>query len=120
MEDVAQKITERLYGDDDKVKYEIILTILYFEQKFGGNINYYLEGNLDEYMKGIIEALKDNADLKKLDYKHARESDITASEFKKICECLEDENMLYIEDIEKLSKNQVKNAVEHFCKRMNE
>ena len=68
MEDVAQKITKRLY-DGDKVKYEIILTMLYYHQKLSGDIRYYSEGIpdkwLDEWIKVIIEHLEENVDLKK-------------------------------------------------------
>ena len=92
MEDVAPKITERLYGDD-KIKYELILTILYLEQKFG-NIRevakYNSEGNFDEYIMGIIEHIEDNTDLEKLDHKSARSRDIPISEWKKIRNCFED------------------------------
>ena len=120
MEDVAQKITKRLYGYNDEDKYEIILTILFVAQKLGDDINYYLEGNLDKYMKGTIEALKDNTDLKKLDHKYAHESDITTSEYKKLRGCLEDENILYLEDIENMDNNQFKNAFKRAMKSMNE
>ena len=71
-------------------------------------------------MKGIIEALKDNTDLKKLDHKYARESDITTSEYKKLCGCLEDENILYLEDIKNMDNNQFKNAFKRAMKCMNE
>ena len=110
MEDVAQKITKRLY-DGNKVKYEIILNMLYYEQKFGGDIRSYSEGNLDEYIRGAIEFLEDNADLEKLNHKRVREHDITISEWKKLCECLKDENIFYLHDIEKMDKNSLKNAV---------
>ena len=121
MEDVAQKITKRLY-DGDKVKYEIILTMLYYEQKIGNFhevAKYYLEGNLDEYIMCLIENLQGNADLGELDHKHVRESDMTISEFKKLCECLKDENILYLHDIEKMDKNSLKNAVKRAIKCMN-
>ena len=119
MEDVAQKITKRLYGDD-KVKYEIIFTILDSTQKLGEDTKYYSEGNLDEYIRGAIEFLEDNTDLEKIDHKRVREHDITISEWKKLCECLKDENILYLHDIEKMNKNSLKNAVERAIKCMDE
>ena len=111
MEDVAQKITKRLDGDD-KVKYETIFTMLHHAQKFGLDTNYYSEGEwldewLDAWIRVIIEHLEENVDLKKIDHKHFRGLDIT-SEFKKICEIcelFENENML---NLEKLNKNSVK------------
>ena len=63
MDDIAQKVSERLYGDDE-VKYEIILTLLHVAQKLDEDIRYFSEGNLDEYMKGIIEVLEDMPTLK--------------------------------------------------------
>ena len=110
MEDIAQKVTERLYGED-KVKFEIILTMLYYAQKFGV-IGYYSEGNVDEYIRGIIEHLEDNTDLEKLDHKHVRERDIPINDWKKVTEILEDENL----DFE--NKNSSKEFFKRFVKRM--
>ena len=78
MEDVAQKITKRLYGNDE-IKYEIILNILYFIQKLDGNINNYLKGNSDRWIMGLVENLED------IDHKRVREFAICMpkSEFKK-------------------------------------
>ena len=87
MEDVAHKVTKRLYGNDE-IKFEIILTMLYYEQKFGGDIKQYSESNLDEYNRGLIEFLEDNTNLEKLDHKHVRERDIPMSEYKKLRNCL--------------------------------
>ena len=118
MEDVAQKVTKRLYGND-KVKFGIILTLFYYTQKFGEDIRYYSEGNLDEYIKGFIEFLEDNINLKELDHKLVREYDMLISEWKKIRNCLENVNMFYLEDIEKMDKNQVKNGFKRVVKHMN-
>ena len=84
MEDEAQKITKRLYGDD-KVKYEIILNILYFIQKLDGNINNYLKGNSDGWIMGLVE------NLEGIVHKRVRvfATCMSKSEFKKLCECNE-------------------------------
>ena len=44
--------------------------------------------------------------------------DIEISEFKKICEFCEDENLLYLTDCEKLNKNSTKKFYERLMKHM--
>ena len=51
------------------------------------------EGRLEGFIMGLIEYLEENTNLKKLNHQHAREHDITISEWKKCKEILEDENM---------------------------
>lgn len=129
MEDVAQKITKRIYGDD-KVKYEVILNMLYYEQKMGNYnevVNYYLQGNMDEFIMGIMEYLEGTIDFEDMEemgkrHKHVREyaNCMPIREFKKLMECIEDENILYLGDIEKMNKDQIKNALKRIIKRMGE
>ena len=122
--DIARKVTERLYGGD-KVKYEIIIDMLYLEQKLGGAARYYSEGILDGYIMGVVEHLEDTfylEDKEEIEKRHkfVREyaNSIPISEYRKFCNCLENENILYVHDIEKLDKNQVKNAFKCAVKHM--
>ena len=110
MEDVAQKITKRLYGDD-KVKYEIILTMLYVTQKIGEDIRYFTEGILDEFIRGQIELLEETNGLEK--FQRVREQNITISDWEKHIEFFEDV------DVEKLDKNSWKELTKRFWKHMN-
>ena len=110
MEDVAQKITKRLYGDDE-IKYEIILTMLYVTQKVGGDIRYFTEGILDEFIRGQIELLEETNSLEK--FQRVREHDITISVRKKCIEFFEDV------DVEKLDKNSSKEFTKRFWKHVN-
>ena len=72
--ELAGGITERLYGGD-KVKFEIIFHYLNIAKKLYaihgiGGFNEFtrtlFEGNLDEYMIGMIKCLEDDIDLEKL------------------------------------------------------
>ena len=72
MEDVAQNITKRLYGDD-KVKYEFIRFTLNNMKKVFDILNEdddeffesMSKGHLDEYMMGVVEFYEENFYLKK-------------------------------------------------------
>ena len=111
MNDIARKVTERLYGDD-KVKFEIILNMLIYEQMNHEFTRRLSECYLDEYIIGLIEHLEDTFDKEEIEKRHnsVREhaNCIPIRESNKLIECLKDENMLYLSDIEKMDKNSVK------------
>ena len=72
MEDVAQNITKRLYGED-KVKYEFIHFTLNNMKKVFDILNEdddeffesMSKGHFDEYMMGVVEFYEENFYLKK-------------------------------------------------------
>ena len=75
MNDIAHKVAERLYGDNN-VKFEIIFYFLNEVKKVNNNIlglqdydeftKNLSEGNLDRYMMGMIESFEDDFDLEEL------------------------------------------------------
>ena len=119
MNDIAHKITERLYGDD-KVKFEIIFHFLngvkqvndilgMQDDEFNKSLS---EGNLDRYMMGVVEFFEDHFDLEELAAEMRKDADhipdINMHIFKKVVEICEDENAVHVEDMEKLEKNSAK------------
>ena len=121
MNDIAHKVAERLYGDNN-VKFEIIFHFLNEVKKVNNNIlglqdydeftKNLSEGNLDRYMMGMIESFEDDFDLEELADEMRKDSnrkpDINMRVFKKIVEICEDENALHLADVEKLDKNSAK------------
>ena len=80
MNDIAPKITERLYGDD-KIKCELIFYILNNTKKIFDDPEGYIydecikslsKGDLDEYLKGSIELYEEYFDLEEM-VNHIRE-----------------------------------------------
>ena len=123
MNDIAHKVTERLY-DDDKVKYEFIFHWLTYAKKFfdalsTGDYDEYtkslFEVYLDEYMVAMIEFFEDKFDLEALTDKMHKDGDripnINLRTLKKIVEIYEDENVLSLTYMEKLDKNSAKNII---------
>ena len=105
----AHKVTE-LYGDD-KVKFEFIFHWLNNTKKFidihGIHDDDYFkslsEGNLDGYVVGMIEFHQNKIGLEKA-VNNAREFDVSRvpiSYFKKVSEICENENVLYLADVDK-------------------
>ena len=112
MNDIAHKVTERLYGDD-KVKCEILINFLKGVKKlfdalgakgydeFTKSLS---EGRLDEYMMGVMEQFEDYFDLEELadevhKYAANRIPNIPMSTFNKLFEICEDENVLNLADL---------------------
>ena len=121
MNDIARKVAKRLY-DGDEIKCKFIFQFLkaykissdtYKYDEFARILS---EGNLDEHIMGLIEFFESRCNIDDLKIKH----DIEISEFKKIREFCENENMLYLIDIEKLDKNSTKKFFERFMKYMDE
>ena len=123
--ELAHQVNERLYGGG-KVKFKIIFHYLNILKKLyashgNGEFNEFTrtlsEGNLDEYMMGMVECLEDGIDLEKLADKLSKNDYcIPDIPIKKITEICEDENALHLEDMGKLDKDSSKKLF----KRINE
>ena len=120
MNDIAHKVTERLYGDD-KVKCEFIfhylnnikkLNDILHTQDYDEITKSLSEGNLDKYMMGVVEQFEDYFDLKELNAEMRKRADhipdINMRVVKKVVEICDDENALHLADVEKLDKNSAK------------